>query len=137
MPHYLAVSPDEVRAARVHVRAYRTAGLEPDPYLVRVAEAKPRSGSRLRELSERSSVDATTEKLCRFPSVRDVLHGKVQAQRCILAPERKIRELEARPDRGAHIREGAQRLGEQAIGGSLQHRAQMPLQIVPRIDRQR
>ncbi|WP_116451700.1 hypothetical protein [Blastococcus litoris] len=59
MPHYLAVSPDEVRAARVHVKAYRTAGLEPDPYLVRVAEAKPRSSSRLRELSERSSVDAT------------------------------------------------------------------------------
>lgn len=59
MPHYLAVSPDEVRAARIHVTAYRTAGLEPDPYLVRVAEAKPRSSTRLRELSERSGVDAT------------------------------------------------------------------------------
>jgi GMP synthase (glutamine-hydrolysing) len=44
MPHYLAVTPDEVRAARIHVQAYETAGLDPDPYLLRVAQAQRRSG---------------------------------------------------------------------------------------------
>jgi hypothetical protein len=46
--HYIEVSEEQVRAARLEVQAFRTAGLEPDPMVVRLAEAQERSTSELK-----------------------------------------------------------------------------------------
>jgi len=36
------VTAEQVQAARIEVQAFRSAGLEPDPMVVRLANAKPR-----------------------------------------------------------------------------------------------
>jgi 1-acyl-sn-glycerol-3-phosphate acyltransferase len=45
---YVELSAQQVEAARLEVQAYRTAGLEPDPFVVRVAEAARISGRAVR-----------------------------------------------------------------------------------------
>ncbi len=37
----ITVTPEQVRAARIEVAAFRCAGLEPDPLVVRLAHGKP------------------------------------------------------------------------------------------------
>jgi hypothetical protein len=41
----IKVTPEQVRAAKIEVAAFRSAGLEPDPLAVRLAEAKPLQAS--------------------------------------------------------------------------------------------
>ncbi len=40
MARFVRVTPEQVEAARIHVRAYRNAGLDPDPVVARMANAR-------------------------------------------------------------------------------------------------
>ncbi|WP_369133609.1 hypothetical protein [Modestobacter sp. I12A-02662] len=43
MTRYIKVTPEQVEAARIHVQAYRSAGIDPDPLVRRMAQAEARS----------------------------------------------------------------------------------------------
>ena len=49
MARYIEVTSDEVRAARIRVQALQSAGLEPDPTVVKIANAPRLSGKQVKE----------------------------------------------------------------------------------------
>jgi DNA-binding CsgD family transcriptional regulator len=60
MARYIEVTSDEVRAARIRVQALQSAGLEPDPTVVKIANAPRLSGEWVKE----------QERLERLPTIR-------------------------------------------------------------------
>ncbi len=59
MTRYIKVTPEAVKAARLHVEAYRSAGLTPDPVVEKMAEAKPRAERWVKEQLRRELVERT------------------------------------------------------------------------------
>jgi hypothetical protein len=77
MARYIKVTPDEVRAARIRVQALQSAGLEPDPTVVKIANAPRLSG---KWVKEQERLEQSTRPGARRLNVEQGLSPRIQSQ---------------------------------------------------------
>ena len=77
MARYIEVTSDEVRAARIRVQALQSAGLEPDPTVVKIANAPRLSGKWVRE---QERLEQSTTIGARRLNIEQALSPRIQSQ---------------------------------------------------------